>query len=269
MIQLRCHYTGPIFAVSFCDMNTDDLATQTASRLNGKQNLYEQVAVRISKLIQHGTLQPGERVPSVRRCSAQQNVSITTVMQAYRVLEDQGMIEGRPQSGYYVRTPRPWPPPEPEMTRPPLRAVHVETCDLILELVRAGSNPNLVRLGATLPDMALFPMKELNRTMASAGRRAPVAAHKYDVPPGNRALRVQVARRAMEAGCILTPDEIITTVGATEAINLCLRAVAEPGDVIAVESPTFFNILHIIESLGMKVCEIPTYPRDGICLDEL
>src|SRR5438876_11909324 len=58
-------------------------------------------------------------------------------------------------------------------------------------------------------------------------------------------------------------------VGVTEAMNLCLRAVAKPGDVIAIESPTFFNILQIIESLGMRVCEIPTYPRHGICLDEL
>jgi DNA-binding transcriptional MocR family regulator len=73
----------------------------------------------------------------------------------------------------------------------------------------------------------------------------------------------------MEAGCTLAPDDIITTVGVTEAMNLCLRAVAKPGDVIAIESPTFFNILQIIESLGMRVCEIPTYPREGICLDEL
>src|SRR5437762_8282310 len=250
-------------------MKTQDLASHTASRLNGEQNLYRQVALRISELIEHGTLRPGERVPSVRKCSAQQSVSIATVTQAYRVLEDRGMIEGRPQSGYYVRAQRWSPPPEPEMTRPPLRAINVETSHLILQVVRAGSDPNLVRLGATLPNLELFPIKELNRTMASASRRAPVAAHKYDVPPGNRALRVQVARRAMEAGCILAPDDIITTVGATEAINLCLRAVAKPGDVIAIESPTFFNILQIIESLGLKVCEIPTYPREGICLDEL
>jgi DNA-binding transcriptional MocR family regulator len=105
--------------------------------------------------------------------------------------------------------------------------------------------------------------------MSSVGRRSPLAANSYDPPPGNHALRVQVARRAMEAGCTLAPDDIITTVGVTEALNLCLRAVAKPGDVIAIESPAFFGILQIIESLGMRVCEIPTYPREGICLDEL
>jgi len=103
-----------------------------------------------------------------------------------------------------------------------------------------------------LPAPELFPMKQLHRTMASVGRRAPVAASSYDAPPGNRALRVQIARRAMEAGCTLSPDDIITTTGATEALNLCLRAVAKPGDVIAIESPTFFGILQIIESLGMR-----------------
>src|SRR5207247_3026989 len=62
---------------------------------------------------------------------------------------------------------------------------------------------------------------------------------------------------------------LVLTCGGTEALNRCLRAVAKPGDVIAMESPTFFGILQIIESLGMKVCEIPTFPREGICLDGL
>jgi DNA-binding transcriptional MocR family regulator len=250
-------------------MVTQDLSSHTASQLHSQESLYKQVALRISELIEHGTLRPGERVPSVRQCSAQQNVSIATVMQAYRLLESRGMIEARPQSGYYVRAQRWSPRPEPAMSKAPPRAVEVRVSQLVMQVVKAGRDPGLVRLGATLPSPELFPIKELNRTMASVARRAPVAANSYDPPPGNLALRVQVARRAMEAGCTLAPDDIITTVGATEALNLCLRAVASPGDVIAIESPTFFGILQIIESLGMRVCEIPTYPREGICLDEL
>jgi DNA-binding transcriptional MocR family regulator len=250
-------------------MSIQDLAAHTAAQLNCEDVLYKQVALRISELIEHGTLRPGERVPSVRKCSAQQNVSIATVMQAYRLLEDRGMIQARPQSGYYVRTQRWSPPLEPAMSRPAARPVNVRVCDLVLDVVKAGRDPKLVRLGATLPSPELFPVRELNRAMASAGRRSPLAANSYDAPPGNHALRVQVARRALEAGCTLAPDDIITTVGATEALNLALRAVAKPGDVIAIESPAFFGILQIIESLGMRVCEIPTYPREGICLDEL
>jgi DNA-binding transcriptional MocR family regulator len=250
-------------------MNTQDLASHTAALLDCEDTLYKQVALRISELIEHGTLRPGDRVPSVRRCSDQQNVSIATVMQAYRLLEDRGVIESRPQSGYYVRAQRWSMPPEPGMSKPPPRPVDVRVSDLIMQVVKAGRDPSLVRLGATLPSPELFPIRELHRAMSAVGRRLPVAANSYDPPPGNHALRVQVARRAMEAGCTLAPDDIITTIGVTEALNLCLRAVAKPGDVIAIESPAFFGILQIIESLGMRVCEIPTYPREGICLDEL
>ena len=248
---------------------SQDLSSHTAAQIHCEDSLYKQVALRISELIEHGTLRPGERVPSVRRCSEQQNVSIATVMQAYRLLESRGILEARPQSGYYVRAQRWSAPPEPAMSTPAPRVVNVRVAELVMQVVKAGRDPRLVRLGATLPSPELFPIAELNRTMASVGRRKPVAANSYDPPPGNSALRVQVARRAMEAGCTLSPDDIITTVGATEALNLCLRAVAKPGDVIAIESPTFFGILQIIESLGMRVCEIPTYPREGICLDEL
>src|SRR5215468_2834976 len=250
-------------------MLTQDLGSHTASQLDGEDSLYKQVALRISELIEHGTLRPGERVPSVRKCSEQQNVSIATVTQAYRLLEDSGILEARPQSGYYVRARRWSPPPEPAMSNPAPRAVQVHVSDLVMQVIKAARDPSLVQLGATLPSPELFPLKELTRTTSAVGRRAPVQAHTYDPPPGCRSLRVQVARRALEAGCLLSPDDIITTVGATEAINLCLRAVANPGDVIAIESPTFFGILQIIESLGMRVCEVPTFPRHGVCLDEL
>src|SRR5204862_7092097 len=101
-------------------------SAHTAMRLECEESLYKQVALRISELIEHGTLRPGERVPSVRRCSEQQDVSIATVMQAYRLLEDRGIIEARPQSGYYVRAQRWSPPPEPEMSQPEPRAVEVQ-----------------------------------------------------------------------------------------------------------------------------------------------
>src|SRR5262249_50822818 len=123
-----------------CNMKLQTLASHTALQLNGVSNLYERVALRISELIEHGTLRAGERIPSVRQCSAQQDVSIATVMQAYRVLEDRGMIEGRPQSGYYVRAQRWAPPLEPEMTQPALGPINVEASDLILQLVRAGTD---------------------------------------------------------------------------------------------------------------------------------
>src|SRR5207237_10128270 len=100
-------------------MIIQNLGAQTSARVEFGESLYKQLALRISELIEHGTLRAGERVPSVRKCSEQQNVSVATVMQAYRLLENRGVIEARPQPGYYVRGNRWSPPPEPAMSSPP------------------------------------------------------------------------------------------------------------------------------------------------------
>src|SRR5512141_1197184 len=191
----------------------EELASHAAAQLHREDLLYKQVALRISELIEHGTLRPGERVPSVRRLSQQQNVSIATVTQAYRFLEDRGLLVARPQSGYFVRV-KPWvAPPVPDSSRPALRPVNVCVNDRVLQVIKAGRDPNMIRLGATLPNPELFPVEELNRTMAAVGRRSPGAANSYHAPPGNQSLRVQIARRALEAGCTLSPEDVITTVG--------------------------------------------------------
>src|SRR5213075_1363393 len=123
-----------VFGVFFSIMITEDLNGNTAAQVSLADTLYQQVAVRISELIEHGTLRPGERVPSVRKCSEQQNVSIATVMQAYRLLEDQGIIQARPQSGYYVRAQRWTAPPEPGKSEPVARAVEVQVSELVMQV---------------------------------------------------------------------------------------------------------------------------------------
>jgi DNA-binding transcriptional MocR family regulator len=78
-----------------------------------------------------------------------------------------------------------------------------------------------------------------------------------------------LARRALAAGMTLAPDDILVTNGCIEALNLALRAVAQAGDTIAVESPTFYGLLQVLESLGLRALEIPTSPQTGISLEAL
>src|SRR5438045_5281812 len=250
-------------------MATQDLASHLAEQQGTEGKLYDQVALRISELIEHGTLRAGERVPSVRKLSEQEEVSIATVMQAYRVLENKGLIEARPQSGYYVKAKLWSPPPEPSKSQPTRSATRVSVNELVMEVLQATHRPALVGFGAAMPSPQLLPTLQLHRTMAAVARRHSTLCNSCDIPPGNLNLRTQIARRSMESGCTLSPDEIVTTCGCQEALNLCLRAVAKPGDTIAIESPTYYGILQIIEALGMKACEIPTFPREGVCLDEL
>lgn len=238
-------------------------------------HLYRKVAGQIQEAIERGALQAGQKVPSVRRLSAQQSVSVSTVLQAYGVLEDTGWIEARPQSGYYVRhrlTPaaRENPaPPEPAASQPSLDATSVNICDLAAQVMKAGGKPGLLNLSVALPGAELLPMRQLNQAMMSLMRRFPHISATYDVPPGCEALRIALARRSLEMGCQLTPDDILITSGATEALNLCLRAVTKPGDTIALESPTYYGVLQIIESLGLKALELPTHPRDGLSVSAL
>jgi DNA-binding transcriptional MocR family regulator len=245
-------------------LSTSDLTKEPSSG-----TLYDQVAERIEGLIDAGTLEIGTRIPSVRKLSVQLDVSVSTVLAAYRLLEDRGVIESRPQSGYYVRVQPYVPPAEPEISKGTTTPQVVSTGQIVMKFLSEYGRPGVVPLGAAMGAVGSQPLRELNRIMASIGRRAPVTSGGYDIPPGCAGLRAAVARRSLEAGCALSPDSIVTTNGSQEAMNLCLRAVAKPGDTIAVESPTYYGILQIIESLGMKALEIPTHPRDGISLDAL
>jgi len=245
-------------------MHTTAASQQATSGL-----LYDQIATELEALIAGGTFRPGDRIPSVRGLAKQRRVSVATVLQAYRGLENKGLIEARPQSGYFVAA-RSWRHPlEPATSRPAKRATQVNVSELIMRVMQATHDPSLIRLGAALPSPELLPTVQLNRCLASAGRRPNPLAANYSIPPGNPALRTQIAKRAMDAGCSLSPDEIVTTCGAMEALYLCLRAVTKPGDTVAIESPSYFGVLQCIESLGLKALEIPTHPRDGLSLEAL
>ena len=78
-----------------------------------------------------------------------------------------------------------------------------------------------MQLGAGLPNARLLPVRKLNRMLAAAARRAGTASIEYDMPPGCLALRRVLARRALDWGVKILPEEIITTCGCTEAIVLC------------------------------------------------
>ena len=115
----------------------------------------------------------------------------------------------------------------------------------------------------------MLPVEKLNRMIASELRRRPEQSIEYAVPPGNSRFRTQIAKHMLLAGCALRPDEIVTTTGCMEAVFLALKVICPPGGTVAVESPTFFNFLQLIEALGLKALEIPTSPTDGISLEAL
>jgi DNA-binding transcriptional MocR family regulator len=232
------------------------------------KNLYERVADRIQGSIEQGTLQPGDRLPSVRTLREQMSVSISTVLEAYRLLEDRGAIEARPQSGYFVKSTFLNAPDEPNQSTPPESACAVDA-SLAFQVSSAIRDPKKVKLGSALPNVELMPLTALNRLMGQVLRRNPILAHAYDTPPGCFELRHEIARRLIDAGCSLAPEQLLVTNGTTEAIHLSLRAVTQPGDTVAIESPTYYGLLESLSSLHLQALELPTHPRDGISLPHL
>jgi DNA-binding transcriptional MocR family regulator len=158
---------------------------------------------------------------------------------------------------------------EPEPSRPPRRALTIEV-NALSEAVRAAAQePGMVSFGSACPAGDLFPLERIRRVLASRARRDRAALGRYGVPPGAEALRRAIARRALEWGCRIDYRNLVTTNGCMEAINLCLRAVTQPGDTVALESPTYYGFLQILQALGLRALEIPTHPRSGISLEAL
>lgn len=230
--------------------------------------LSEEVATKVQAMIDNGTIGPGARVPSVREASELFGVSPGTVVKAYRLLQHRGRIQPRPQSGYVVREQPARPIDGPQPTRPRMRAIDVPNrlAERLHEQINAGG---MVGLGFALPDPLLMPAEALGRAMHQSMREHPEQCIAYAPPEGTRELRVEIARRMLDAGCAVGPDEIVVTSGATEAMHLALGATTRAGDVVAVESPTYHGILDILCALNLKALPISTCSTDGISVDAL
>lgn len=231
--------------------------------------LYRQVIDLIGENIDSGTLRPGDRLPSLRRMSKTTGVSIPTVRQAYIELERQRRVESRPQSGFYVRhqarndivRPSPGVAPDPG----PLK------CRSLMERVYEGIyNPELVPLGVANPTMARPAAKALTRAMKRALSGTDDTVLNYANSHGTERLRRQIAWHYFDTiGARVDPESICITNGGQEALLLAIKAVTSPGDIIAVESPTYHGILELADSLGLLAVDVPTCPEEGVITKRL
>ncbi|MGH7740846.1 MAG: PLP-dependent aminotransferase family protein, partial [Candidatus Eiseniibacteriota bacterium] len=235
---------------------------------NAPAPLYARIAAGVSAQVRRGALKPGDRAPSLRRVSRQHRVSLSTAIQAYRWLERQGQLEARPKSGFFVTTPPSERIPEPQTDVRPRRGAPL--AHAVLDgLMAAMNDPAVVPFGAGCASPELLPIHRLNLITRRILASRPEHSARYDMPPGLEALRRQIARRSADLGCRLAPGDLTITSGALEAIQIALRAVARPGDTIAVESPTFFGAIDAAASMGFRLLEIPAHPRLGMDMDEL
>ena len=234
------------------------------------QFLHVKVADQIKYLIEELILEAGDKVPSVRAMSKQAGVSISTVLQAYANLEADGIVYAKPQSGYFVSS---------------LAAKNIQIPDRIVctelepkpalafnvwgAIYESANNDDILPLGLANPKSEILPVSGLNRSVRHVLTHHPQTSVQYSFPPGELALRRQISAQYYLRNQDVKPEDIVITGGCTEAILLSLKAVAKPGDVIAVESPIYFVLLRIVRSLGMTVIEIESDPVNGMSIDAL
>src|SRR5215831_17638551 len=154
---------------------------------------YEETARFITDLVDNGTLIPGARVPSLRAITRQRGVSLSTALQAYRMLEDRGILQARPQSGFYVEKGAPIALETPAVSRPPGRATTVAVAGVVPKLLEYAADPRLVPLGCAIPDAELLAAGRLDRFLARLARTRGLDYNTYTVPQGDLRLRREIA----------------------------------------------------------------------------
>lgn len=230
---------------------------------------YEKLAGELGQMVSAGVLAYGDRLPSVRQLAQERRLSVTTVVQALRQLEDRGVIEARPQSGFYVRRPR-TSHAEPQLRSTPETAVPVDISQRLVRVLQSGARPGVAPLAAALPASELLPVAALHRLYARIARTHPgLLCSGSHINMDDPSLIRQLVRRSLAWGGPLAAEEFVITNSCTESLGLCLRAVTKPGDTVAVESPAYYLMLQLLETLGLKALEIPTDPRTGISVEAL
>ncbi len=225
--------------------------------------LYHQVADRIGQMIKKGVLKCGDKLLSVRALCKEQDISHSTAFMAYSALEQRGLIESRPKSGYYVRyrgTPLPCCQPAAPFAVP--RTLEAVIADIYDKMSERG----VVQFSLASPDISLLPAAKLNKCLVEALRNSSTSGLHYADVAGSEPLRRQVARMAFNWGGKPKADDVVITNGCMEALSLCLQAVTKPGDLVAIESPAYFGIANLLKSLHLRVLEIPVDTETGVDL---
>lgn len=251
-------------------MTTVTSTVRRGRTLRRDRVLYQRLADELVGLIETRVLRPGDRLPSVRTYSRQKRVSLATVLRTYQLLEDRGYLDVRPQSGHYVSTTGGMLAPSPSVLRPSFAKEEVRGfADLAWDLLTRVNDKGLAPFGLATAAPEHYPARRLSRILARVSRESGLASVVYGPPAGHEALLHQLARRSLAAGLTLRPEELLVTNGCTEAIQLALRALTRPGDVLLVEAPSYYGFLETAESLGLRVVEVPTDPETGVSLDHL
>ncbi|MEO5672720.1 MAG: GntR family transcriptional regulator, partial [Ramlibacter sp.] len=217
------------------------------------QSLTEQLSARFAQRIRDRLLAPGARLPSVRQCAQQQDVSPSTVVAAYDQLLAQGLVEARKNRGFFVREGRAEPPRDDAVPAPRGKTVAAWSTATGLPAQRSYAPIDATALirgmfhkisNKPQPGMGVFPPEWLDSTFMPAAVRKVTGTRalqefslQYGEPMGDSGLRRALSKKLASLNVHAAPENIITTVGATHALDIVSRTLLRAGDCVMVEEP--------------------------------
>lgn len=219
--------------------------------------LTEQLAARFAGRIRQRLLAPGARLPSVRECARRHGVSPYTVVAAYDQLLAQGLVEARRQRGFFVRDTSAAPPRAPSAGPGVQRPLPISATTLLRGMFQPpGAQP--------MPGLGTLPVEWLDLPMlASAMRRVTGSARlgeaslQYGEPAGDPHLRRALAHKLADHGIDAAPEQIVTSVGATHALDIVTRSLMRAGDAVLVEEPGWPLEYARLAALGLRLLPVP------------
>ncbi len=232
-------------------------------RGNGRSDalpVYRQIAEHVRRQVAEGRLRDGARLPPIRALARELGVNRDTVALAYESLVADGLAESTVGRGTFVRA------PGAPVVRAPFEPALAAPIERLLEFERArpryGAAARSVPLHALVPDPSLYPVPEFRRALSRALASEGAGLLVYGGPHGHPGLRETLATRlAAEHGMRASAEELVICQGASQGIALALRLFAEPGAAVAVEEPTYQNVLGALAGLGLRPVPIPM--QDG------
>jgi DNA-binding transcriptional MocR family regulator len=228
---------------------------------DGPEPLYERLAEGIRAALERGDVTGGLRLPAERALAKALAVSRTTVVRALAILRAEGWLESRQGSGTRVRRAGAA-GAATERENAVATAFHRNT---VFRGLIEGAGSTIQLLGAHLPAAAPFVEEALAEARDDL---APLLGHHGYIALGLPALQEAIARHLTRSGLRSTPDEILVTHGAQQAIGLASALYARPGGAVLVEEPTYLGAIDVFAAAGARLVSVPV-GRDGVRLDLL
>lgn len=237
---------------------------------NSAKAVYLQIRDRFQRLIESGALQPGDQLPSIRSLAEITGVNKLTVIEAYSVLEADGLVHARQGAGYFVSQPAIKCLQSISQFSPPQKAIVSEQKEASFfnsytTSVSARKQIGVIDLSLAF---AVSELEDVQRIARRAMNKVKSILFDYELPHGQLTLRQQIARLLIQQGLEITPDNLIITNGSKQGLSLALHYYIQPGDWVIVESPTYHGTLQILASLKARVIGI-SMTAEGINLDLL